>query len=122
MEYQFDINHIIGLKFVEARPSRYEWAEARPYSSSWFGLCKTLALPAGWIDPSCWSERRYTEDELKEYDYIFINGKPYNRPHVTVYLSHEYQVTNQFDSDSDALNWIDVLKQKTGKEFEIIKY
>jgi hypothetical protein len=121
METQFDINAIIALKIREARPTRFEWAEARPEKRRWFGLCIDRALPAGWLDPSCWSGKRYTEEEILGYDYIMIDGKPHNRPHVTAYLSHEYQVTKTFNSNAEAHAWADDLRTRSKKEFEIVK-
>jgi hypothetical protein len=121
-EYHFDARAIVAIHFTKERPSRYVWAPAEPAKSSFFGLCKTPAIKEGWLDPTCWSESRYTLDELKEYDYILRNGEIYNKCHITVYLTSKYQVSKTFETETEASAWIEAIKVKAGKIFQVIEH
>lgn len=123
IEYHFDVRAIVALKFVKERPvERFVWKPARPAKSSYFGLCKTLALDEGWEDESSWDSSRYTLDELKGYGYILRNGEIYNKCHIQLFLEHDYQVSQTFETEEEARAWIDAIKIKAGKIFQIIEH
>ena len=119
-EYHFDIEQIICIQFTKERPSNYVFYPAEPAKSSFFGICKTPATDEGWVDESSWGNSRYTLEELKNYGYVMRNGVPSHKSHATAYLSHKCQVSKTFETEQEGYNWINGLKTKCNKTFEII--
>lgn len=131
MEQHFDINQIIGIKIVKPRKSSYVWREAKPAYTRFFGLFRYPAKPEGWEDMSSWDEKIISTEKLINYGYIMLWDEgnpdphvrvPHHRPHVTVYLAHEYQVNRQFETLEEATQWANHLETASQKEFEIVKY
>lgn len=132
MEIQehFDPSQIIKIKFFPERPSSFYWEEAKPEIRSFFGLrVKQKATPAGFADRDTWFEKKfYSEDEIKRFGYLIypwgerINDRVCHKPYVTVYLKHEIQITQTFETEKEASRWVESLKTKSEKDFEVISH
>lgn len=132
MKYEFDIERVIGLSVVERSKTSYGWLP-RKQKTLLFGLIKlNKYYPEGYYSSGCYEQcyesgcyeaDSYSADELRKYGYIVndIEKKVYNKPYVKVYLESEYNVTAKFETESEAEQWAQELKLKTGKNFEIIK-
>lgn len=125
----FDINQIIGIKFHPERSAGYSWVEAEPEKRIFFGLIPwRYGRPAGFTDAGSPLQWIYTEEDLKSYGYKVysfderINDRVCEKPYVVVYLAHELQISKKFETDSEAEEWVDQLKEKSGKSFEVIKH
>jgi len=126
----FDTSQIVKIKFFPERPSSFYWAEAKPEIRTFFGLVvKQEASPAGFIErDSPFSPNFYSEEDLKRFGYLVypwgerINDRVCHTPYVTVYLKHEIQVTQHFETEKQASVWIEFLKSSAGKNFEVISY
>jgi hypothetical protein len=129
IQEHFDVNEIIGIKFFPERDARYEWVEATKEKRIFFGLIKTRsATPAGFLDTGSWDGAIYTEEKLIGYGYKVyttderINNRVTEKPYVRVYLSHELETHKKFETNEEALAWIDELKATSGKTFEIVTF
>lgn len=125
----FDVDQIIGVKFFPETAAGYEWVEATPEKRIFFGLIPWRpGRPAGFLDLGSYDGTIYTEETLKGYGYKVysyeerIAQRVCNKPYVTVYLSHELQVSKRFETDKEAESWIEWLKNTTGKVFEVINH
>jgi len=132
MEQHFDIARIIGAKIVDARQTSHRWLPAK--QKTWFfGLFKRSSWHSEGFysngcyqecyESGCWDATPSTKQQLEEQGYQ-VDGwnNVYNKPHVTIYLEHECQVTKSFDSYTEAQDWVEELKAISGKVFEIVKY
>lgn len=58
---------------------------------------------------------------IKEFGNLQCYRKEvWNKPYVEVSLGYKSSVGKYFDSDQEALDWIDKLKELSGKTFEVI--
>jgi len=121
-EYHFAVRDIVAIKFVKERPARFVWYPAEPAYTRLFGLIKYPAIEEGWVDEGSYQESRYTLEELKDYGYVMRNGTPHHKCHVEVFLEHDYQVSNTFETEEEARTWIDGIKSKAGKIFQLIEH
>lgn len=125
----FDPSQIVKIKFYPERPTSFHWVEAKPEIRTFFGLrVKKKATPAGFVDRDSWFQKFYSEDEIKRFGYLVypwgerINDRVCHKPYVTVYLKHEIQVNRNFETEKEASIWIEDLKSKAGKKFEVITH
>jgi hypothetical protein len=126
----FDPSQIVKIKFVPERPTSFHWVEAKPEIRSFFGLkVKQKSTPSGFVDRDSWFQKFYSEDEIKRFGYLVypwgerINDRVCHKPYVTVYLKHEIQVTQTFETEKEASRWVESLKTKSGRDnFEIISH
>lgn len=125
----FDVDQIIGVKFFPETAAGYDWVEAIPEKRTFFGLILLKSgRPAGFLDRGSWDGTVYSEEALKGYGYKVysyeerVAQRVCNKPYVTVYLSHDLQVTKRFEKDKEAESWIEWLKNTTGKTFEVINH
>lgn len=134
IEY-FDISRIISILYKpEHECNNYEWVESKPIK--WFfGLINTGKFTkSGWKYLSCglWDDDNsivYSDDEMRnKFGYIVystderINNRLCNKAKVTVYLEYDNEICQEFNSNKEAEEWIESLKIKSGKPFEIVKY
>ena len=124
MNYQFDVNAIIGIRIVDRRPGGYEWLPSKE-SRRFFGILRPTVYPEGFYQGGQYenwmSSKAYTKEELEGYDYIVDNDNSvWRRPYATVYLAHDYQVTKYFQTLNEANEWVEELKDTSGKTFEIV--
>jgi hypothetical protein len=129
IQEHFDVNEIIGIKLFPEHDSRFEWVEATPEKRVFFGLIKTRsATPAGFLDKRSFAGTIYSEEALINYGYKVyttderINNRVTEKPYVRVYLSHELETHKKFETDEQALSWIEKLKATSGKTFEIVTF
>ena len=123
MEIHFDIDKIVKIKFVgKQEEERIRWVEPKPIKK-FFGLYNTRRSTEGhFADFGSYLDTKYTERLLREYGYIVEGKKVYRFPHVEVHFEHDDSVNKSFQTDSEALQWVEELKATSGKTFEIIKY
>jgi hypothetical protein len=129
IQEHFDVNEIIGIKLFPEHDSRFEWVEAAPEKRAFFGLIKTRsATPAGFLDKGSFDGTIYSEESLIGYGYKVyttderINNRVTEKPYVRVYLSHGLETHKKFETDEQALSWIEELKSTSGKTFEIVTF
>lgn len=121
IQYHFDVNKVINIKYVpEQLCTWFTWHESEPIKK-FFGLINTgKFLPAGWVDNSQYFQRILSEAELIKKDYLVKGYFVYRKSIAVVTLSNQTEVSKNFETQEDCLNWIDELKDTTGKTFEII--
>ena len=139
MEYHFDVNAVVRIRYEQEKPTDYIWIEGgKTIEYTFFGLIeKEKLLKAGWYenyDPSM-PESRYnrydfdTTKQLIERGYnvypptVYTAGKVTRKPVVTVYLINKDELSKSFKTNKEAEDWIHHLKMKCGKThlFEVIK-
>ncbi len=123
MEIHFDINNIVKIKFVEKKEEKtMKWVGPKPIKN-FLGLHNTGEFTKGFFeDLSSFIGSTYTEEELRKHGYIVEGEKVYRQSWVEVSLGHGDSVKRSFPSDEESREWIDKLKNQSGKNFEIIKY
>jgi hypothetical protein len=129
MQEHFDPSQIIKIKFVPEWPTSFHWVEAKPEIRSFFGLrVKQKATPAGFVDRGSFGRKFYSEEDLKRFGYLVypwgerINDRVCNKPYVLIYLKHEIQVQRTFETEKEALEWVESLKDSSGRDFEVITH
>jgi hypothetical protein len=127
IQEHFDVNEIIGIKLFPERAARFKWVEATPEKRTFFGLIKTKSEePAGFLDTGAFDSVIYTKEDLIGYGYKIYDDRVNNivceKPYATVYLSHDLTTTKKFETDQEALEWIEEIKTKSGKTFEIVTF
>lgn len=124
IEYHFDVNSVIGIKFEKESYTSFVWVEEKIKKRF---LGKPKIYPAGFIDTRSYRGCIFTEGELLELGYKVygfderVNNLVCRKPYVVVYLGHKLEVNHTFESDEMATEWIEGLKNKSGKTFEVIK-
>jgi hypothetical protein len=124
IEYHFDVNSVIGIKFVKESYTSFVWVEEKIKKRF---LGKPKIYPAGFIDTSSYRGNIYTEGELLELGYKVygfderVNNLVCRKPYVVIYFGHKLTSDLSFESDEMATEWIEGLKNKSGKTFEVIK-
>jgi hypothetical protein len=125
--YQFDINRIVGVKLYPVREAGYQWLPEKSRPSWFFGLIKRSPFPAGFYpdgeyEDGEWKNNPKSEKYILDYGYLIGFGQVvFRKATVTVYLESEYQVSQQFDTTSEAEQWISKLVAANKNQFEIIK-
>ena len=126
----FDVSRIISVYFRSETPCRYfYWVESEPIKK-FFGLINTGRFTeAGWCDHRDWEDGViYTENWIRNYGYKVystderIKDRICNKAYVKVYLTHDNQIEQSFETDDEAEAWIQSLKEKSGKTFEVVTY
>jgi hypothetical protein len=122
MEYQFDVNRVIGIKIYESEKKDYVWLPQKERPSRFFGLIKVPPFKEGFYpegDYSGYGPR--TKEKLEEYKYLINEKKEvWKKCNVTVYLESEYSVSLSFNTDQEGRKWVDNLKYDSGKNFQIV--
>ena len=143
-EISFDVNLISQISF---RPSycsdRYKWrmGETTPKYKRILGIFKVRdgveVKPAGFYEErtSYYDNTYYlhiTEEYLKQYGYLIkefgnhdgisYRKEVWSRAYVEVSLGYKSAIGNSFDTDQEAKDWIDKLKEMSGKTFEVITH
>ena len=126
----FDVDQIIGIEIIFERPAgEFDWVDATPEKRKFFGLIKVRsARPAGFLDSGSFQSTIYSEAELKGYGYKVypdserITQRVCRKPYVKVHLPHDLCVTQTFESDDLAKEWVAELKATSGKVFEVVNH
>ena len=123
----FDVSRIVSVYFRrETTCTNFYWVESEPIKR-FFGLFDTGRFTeAGWCDNRDWKFVIYTEDEIRSYGYKVysaderINERICHKAYVKVYLTHDNEIEQAFETDEEAEAWIESLKEKSGKTFEVV--
>lgn len=123
----FDVSRIISVYFRSETPcTNFYRVESKPIKK-FFGLFNTGRFTeAGWCDNRDWDEAVYTEDEIRDHGYKLysaderINDRICHKAYVKVYLTHDNEIEQTFETDAEAEAWIETLKEKSGKTFEVV--
>ena len=132
MENHFDVSRITGIKIIEKRKSSYKWLPEKR-KTALFGLIKRNAYYSeGYYshghyqecyDSGCWDAHPTTRQSLLQSGYLIDSDNVvWNRPYVIVCLEYKGEVSQNFVTFEEAIQWAEELKQKSGKTFEIVKY
>jgi hypothetical protein len=124
--YHFDVNAIIKINVVDKSEAGYKWLPRKEVSRC-FGLLKNNVYVEGFYDGGNYdnwlSTKPYTKEELENYGYIVDSENiVWHKPYVVVYLTYEYRLTKYFQTIDEANLWVKVLKNSSGKTFEIVSY
>lgn len=131
MEQHFDISRIIGIELRGITKTSHRWLPKKQ-KTFFFGLIKRNAWHAeGYYqngcyeecyESGCWDASEYTAEELRGYGYIVDESTEtvYNKPQVTIFMESDCKVYRNFDSESEATEWISDLRRRSGKDFEVI--
>lgn len=120
-EVHFKLDSITRITLVKRKPSEYYWAFSRPEKRTFFGLIVSeKALPAGWA--YCEDGRTELKDILKYSWYGFDESKHeiYVKPQVEIRLLEQGEIGHRFNSDEEAIAWIDDVIAQTGSKFVVI--
>ena len=125
----FDVSRIVSAYFIpEHTETKFYWQDSKPITT-FFGLINTGRFTeAGWFNACDWNEELYTEDEIRNYGYKVystderINERICHKAYVKVYLTHDKTIKQTFETDKEAEAWIELLKEKSGKTFEVATY
>jgi hypothetical protein len=128
----FDISRIIGIRIIDKRQSSYRWLPEKR-KTTFFGLIKRNAYHSeGYYsngcytecyESGCWDACPSSRLDLIRSGYLIdANNVVWNRPYATVYLEYKHQVTKNFVTLEEAVQWAEELKATSGKTFEIIKH
>ena len=131
----FDVNQIQKIYF---RPSyheqRYEWKIGTTYpiikKFLWFKkIIGYNTTPTGFYDTH-WSPTFIEEEKLIKYNFIIkelgvenmteLHKQVWVKPYVEVVFGHKSSVSKIFDTDQEAKDWIEKLKEMSNKTFETI--
>jgi hypothetical protein len=124
-ETYFRLNAITKITLFKRRPSDYVWKEAQPEVRKFFGLIKVKAKPAGWYsDEDDWYERtpRSTDHILGYSWYGFDQTKNeiYIKPQVEVRLMDKSEIGYRFNTDQEAMDWVDGIIAQSEHKFAVI--
>lgn len=120
-EVHFRLDSITRITLVKRKLGEYYWAPSRPEKRTFFGLIVSeKALPAGWS--FCEDDRYELKDILKYSWYSFdeSNNKIYIKPQVEIRLLEQGEIIHRFNSDEEAIAWIDDVIAQTEHKFVVI--
>lgn len=122
-EIHFKLDSITRITLVKRKPNRsYYWALSTPEKRGFFGLIRLKkALPAGWTYSG---DDRYdlAEDILCYNWYGFDEEKNeiYHKPYVEIRLLEKGEISHRFNSDEEAITWIDNVIAQAKSKFVVI--
>lgn len=120
-EIHFNLDSITRITLVKRKTSEYYWATSQPEKRTFFGLIVSeKALPAGWA--YCEDDRTELKDILKYSWYSFDKAKNeiYYKPYVEIRLLEKGEISYRFNSDEEAITWIDDVIAQTKSKFVVI--
>ena len=120
-EVHFKLDSITRITLVKRKPSGYYWADAQPEKRGFFGLVRRhKALPAGWTYYD--GDREELTSILRHTWYGFdeVKNEIYNKSEVVIRLLDQGEICHRFNSDEDAIAWIDDVIAQAGSKFVVI--
>lgn len=125
----FDVSRIVSIHFTVERPAyKFYWVDSEPIKR-FFGLINTGKFTEpGWVNQNDWDVIIYTDEELRNYGYkVYTTDERINErvccfAHVKVYLTGDNTIEQVFKSNEEAEAWIELLKDTSGKTFEVAIY
>ena len=121
-EIHFKLDSITRITLVKRKPSGYYWASPKPEKRGFFGLSRLAkAIPAGW---TYYGDDRYdlADDILCHtwYGHDEATNEIYNKPYVEIRLLEKGEIGYYFNSDEEAIAWIDDVIAQAGSKFVVI--
>ena len=121
MEYQFDVNRVIGIKIYKSEKSDWVWLPRKERPPRFFGLIKVSPFEEGFYSEGNYEYNPRTKEKLEEYNYLINEKKEvWKKCNITVYLESGYTVGLSFNTNQEGREWIDNLKSESGKNFKIV--
>ena len=121
MEYQFDVNRVIGIKIYKSEKSDWVWLPRKERPSRFFGLVKVPPFEEGFYSYGDYEYVPRTKENLESYNFLVKEKKEvWKKCKITVYLESEYSVGLSFNTDQEARKWVEDLKNESGKNFQIV--
>lgn len=120
-EVHFKLDLITRITLVKRKPSGYYWADAQPEKRGFFGLVRRQkALPAGWTYYD--GDRETLTSILRHTWYGFdeAENEIYNKSEVVIRLLDQGEIVHRFNSDEEAIAWIDDVIAQAGSKFIVI--
>jgi hypothetical protein len=124
-ELHFRLSGITRIKFHKRKPSKYYWVEPIAEKRIFFGLIRVgRAYPAGWVDYE-FDYRSYPRptEEILDYPwYGFDEAKNeiYNKSEIEVRLIDRSEIVHRFNTDQEAIEWIDEIIEKSEHKFAVV--
>ena len=127
-EILFDLDKVTKIDFTKESLTSYVWQEEIPSMQLhiWFiPFGKSEKIPAGWVLEGNYEWDVKTEDDLRGcfwYRLDMKDKKVYNRANVKVHLDFKETISQSFDSDEEASEWVHELNELSGKNFVSVEY
>jgi len=125
IEINFDINKVVSVEVYMDRPAygiQYKEERRVPKFPAFIRGYKTLV--AGYYDNNNWDgdEVLVSIETLLRKGYIIDDDKKlvYDKPYVTIRLTDKIYYSKTFGSNRLALEWVEELRVRSGKDFEVI--
>jgi hypothetical protein len=116
-KYFLNLEKIISINFEEEKESSYKWYD-ETIQSRWFGLSKTT-IPSGWRYNK--KSKLISLESLKNNNQYRVDENTkivYNKAQVEFIMKDYVKLYEWFNSDDEALKFIDELIQKSGKPYQ----
>lgn len=121
-QIKFDVNLITRIRTTLKREIRYKWLEATSAKPAFWPWNRKKAYPEGFYWNGRQSNDDYIDMEKAKKNYIVTENeavfKVYEKPNVYVSLYKCEDVSCNFNSDEEAIEWVNMIAEKTGKTFE----
>lgn len=120
-EVHFKLDSITRITLVKRKPSGYYWADVQLEKRGFFGLVRRQkALPAGWTYYD--GDRETLTSILRHTWYGFdeAENEIYNKSEVVIRLLDQGEIVHRFNSDEEAIAWIDDVIAQAGSKFIVI--
>lgn len=128
-EILFDLDKVTTIDFTKESLTSYIWQEEIPsrqlHIFGFIPFGKTSKIPAGWVPEDNYEWDVKTENDLRGcfwYRLDMKDKKVYDRANVEVHLGFKETISQSFDSDEEASEWVHELNELSGKNFVSVKY
>lgn len=137
IETHFNVKDIEYIRITPVKELNYKWYDYEPPIKTFFGLwTKRREQKPGWCDRGgvilerynryydIYEDGRKTTDQLLKNNLIFVeenvDGKQwFEKAKVYIQKRNSYY-TNHFDTNEEAIAWVEKIKGLTNDKFEII--
>jgi hypothetical protein len=132
-EILFDIDKVSTIEIIKEALTNYVWQEEIPsrqlYIFGFIPVGRSEGTPAGWAREGYYegyyASHIQTEEDLRGcfwYRLDMKDKKVYNRANVKVHLGFKETISQSFDSDEEASEWVHELNELSGKNFVSVEY
>ena len=127
-----NLNDIDYIEFTPRKQLNYRWYEYSPPVKKFFGLwTKRKGLEAGWCDrggfhysfggrPTRVTTEKLLRDGSRFYSEGLADGIQWFEKTEVYIQKRNSPFAQYFDTDEEALDWIESIKEKSGDKFEVI--
>lgn len=126
----FDIDRIVYMVIHDKFPTSFTWLP-RKQKTVFFGLFETKNYyEEGFYRYGMYQEgfmeytmdaTPYSREDLEKCDYIVDDDLTvWNKPYVTIYLTHDRSISHKFNTIEELENWVNQIITKTDKKFEVL--